>query len=251
MHHSEQIWNVNLLIGLLVISILYLLGIRFLEKRSMKTVVKNDQIASFIVACSLIFLSFGSPMAMHSHHYLSIHMLQMSMLCFIIPPLLIYSLPLDYLKKRLQLFKFPLVGIISFASIFYFYHIPQVFDWMMSSQFVHILFHLLLFSAAIIMWLPLTPKLINEVLGDKRKRYLNYKMWLIMPPCMFLLVMNIEVYGIFQAHSHGKIFSNMMDQRLSGIIMIILHQLSIFVYSRPYKRKNVNERALSQVNTTA
>jgi len=238
MHHTEPFWDINLLIGLLIISIIYLLGIRFLEQKFSHTaLVSNSQIASFLIACTLFFLTFGSPMAAHTHHYLSIHMLQMSVLCFVIPPLLIYSLPHLYLKKIVVFMKYPIAGVITFALLFSVYHIPPVFDWMMSSHFIHILSHVLLFTSAAIMWLPLTPILVNEALGNQERKYLHYMMWLVMPPCIFLLVMNIEMYGMLHTHSHGKIFSNITDQRLSGVIMICLHQVSMYVNARANKRK--------------
>ena len=246
-HHPEPVWDSNLLIGLLVFSIVYLLIIRFMDKKeSEPTRITNLQIIAFFVACSLFFLTFGSPMAAHNHHYLSVHMLQMSVISFVVPPLLIYSLPYTFLKKLVSLIKYPIVGVLFFASIFCFYHVPPLFDWLMSSHFLHTISHIILFGAALIMWLPFTPRLAGQVLGKNERKYMNVMMWFVMPPCIFLFVMNMELYAMTQVQDHGKIFSNMIDQRLSGVIMILLHQLSMLTNMKA----NQLENALTNINVT-
>jgi cytochrome c oxidase assembly factor CtaG len=236
MHHPEPIWDIQLLFGFVLISIFYLLLTRYLNNKSEDSrTISKSQIVAFLSACFLFYLTFGSPMAAHNHHYLSVHMLQMSVISFIIPPLLIYSLPYALLKKLVSFLKYPIGGVLFFAFLFCLYHVPPVFDWLMTSHFLHIVSHVILFGAALIMWLPFSPKLANQVLGNSERKYMNFMMWFVMPPCIFLFVMNMELYAMTQVHDHGKIFSNMTDQRLSGAIMILLHQVSMLTNMKANK----------------
>lgn len=239
-NYSESWWDMNLLIGLLATIIFYLLTIHLLENKYRGSIIiSNSQIIVFLLACSIFYVSFGSPMATHSHHYLSVHMLQMSIISFVIPPMLIFSLPYIFLKKFVPLLKYPIFGVVFFAILFSSYHVPTAFNWLMSSHQLHIASHLILFGAAIMMWLPLTPVLVKKILGLNERKYMHYVMWFVMPPCIFLLIMNVELYALLD--TPNKLFSNLMDQRISGIIMISLHQLTMVANAWVNKRKHIHQ----------
>src|SRR5690625_2449569 len=68
--------------------------------RYYRSKMTSSQINYFITSVILLYIVTGSPLAAMGKHYLfSIHMLQHSILYFVIIPLFILSLPRAYIRK--------------------------------------------------------------------------------------------------------------------------------------------------------
>ncbi|SDH21677.1 putative membrane protein/putative membrane protein [Alteribacillus persepolensis] len=234
-HHSS--WNIPLLLSLLALLFLYWLLIGFLKKRNHEQIqITKKRIYSFTAGCLLLFITFGSPLAYYSHTYLTIHMLQMSILCFIIPPLLIYGMPASAYGTFIPHFikKLPSsTAALVFAFFFFLYHMPGIFNQVNTHHLTHIAYHALLFLSALLMWLPSLFHFITKGTGRPKKTYFSFMMLVTMPACVLLLFANHELYSIYQpVHGDERLFSAITDQRISGLLMIILHQLAMYAAAK-------------------
>src|SRR5690625_7212544 len=97
---AGRVWNIPWFIGLICVSIIYIISI----KRYTKVKVKHRQPLLFFFSLSLIYVTMGSPLAAISHFSFSLHMIQMSILFFIIPQI--------FLLVNLETLFKPLITII-------------------------------------------------------------------------------------------------------------------------------------------
>ena len=92
-------WNFLLLVILSVIVFVY----SFLLKKYTTRRLGNKQAILFFLSLALLFLIIGTPLAALSHLSFSLHMLQMSLLYFIIPPLILAGIPERLFEKLLKI----------------------------------------------------------------------------------------------------------------------------------------------------
>jgi putative membrane protein len=216
-----------------------------------KMMVKK--IFCFILGLILINLCFGRALNFYSHLLFSVHMLQMSLLFFFIPVLILTGLSDMMDHPRFHLFtklrdskKFHHAILVLFAFMFSFYHYPAVFNTVMSHYAMHELLKAFLLVLSFLVWWPLTTEK-----AIKLKRNYIYKMLiLLMPACLFLIVANTGLYKIYsdpiilgetlrvcfspdfnvkQYFIKFDFLSTIGDQRLGGTIMIISHKLASYL----------------------
>src|SRR5699024_6242385 len=98
---EHVIWDTDLLIGILCIALLYILLLHRL--RTIKMYQKH--VILFLLVLGLLYITIGSPLSRISHFSFSLHMIQMSILYFIIPPIILLGIPnpmLDHILHRLK-----------------------------------------------------------------------------------------------------------------------------------------------------
>lgn len=97
------VWNIPFLVGCLLIGFLYVyLFVRFGDSDG-----SRKKPLFFFLALISLYAVTGSPLAAASHLAFSLHMLQMSLFYFIIPPLLLQGIP-GWLYRRIrELFALP------------------------------------------------------------------------------------------------------------------------------------------------
>lgn len=112
----------------------------------------------------LIYAVKGSPVDLLSHIMMSAHMVQMGILYFITPILIIRGLPdwvlrafinTPVIKPIVNIATKPLIALAVFNISFALYHVPMIFDFTKANQPVHIAATLFLFIAALFMWWPI------------------------------------------------------------------------------------------------
>ena len=115
----------------------------------------------------LFYLTKGGPIDLMGHLMFYAHMIQMAVLLFIIPPILIISIP-DWLWKNLWSkifsvnFEFltkPIIILILFNALFSLYHMPIIFDFIKTNIILHELYTGLLMLLALWLWWPLVNKI--------------------------------------------------------------------------------------------
>ncbi|MBE3595666.1 MAG: cytochrome c oxidase assembly protein [Hydrogenibacillus sp.] len=215
---------------------------------------------SFLAGLGLLVVCWGSPLLFLSHVRFSAHMVQMSLCYFIVPPLLLIGLP-DWAVRPLagrragpsrfrRLFG-PRAALWSFNGLFVVYHIPPVFDRVMTHAAVHHLFLTALFVASVGMWWPLVGPIPEQRLPEAdRKRYISANERLLLPACLFLLLVPVAVFQtyndpVYRLKALGVCFppsvimeagslaavgfpygSSLQDQQLGSLIMLVLHAVS-------------------------
>src|SRR5262245_34999974 len=127
--------------------------------------VNPRQVASFGGALLLLVGALTGPLHDLSDYYLfSAHMIQHLLLAFALPPLLLYGTPgwmvrpliahphLLALGRRLTR---PLGAFVCFNAVMVVWHLPPLYNLAMNVHPVHILQHLMIMAASVILWWPI------------------------------------------------------------------------------------------------
>ncbi|MFB4165012.1 cytochrome c oxidase assembly protein [Alteribacillus sp. JSM 102045] len=172
----------------------------------------NNENQNAVTAC---ISSTGSPLAAINHFSFSLHMIQMSILYFIIPPILLLGIP-DYLYKQVwkisimktvsKLFP-PMISLSVFAVLFLMYHIPITLEILSQYPLIRDGYTLLLFALSLSMWWPITAPDRNQRFCKGRKKRFSFLSGLILMPACLLFIFNALMDGmnnpfLTQAISH-------------------------------------------------
>lgn len=248
-------WNIPILIGLLLIVILYF--IFFFKYREPKGNIAYPTL--FLFGVSLLYLTIGSPLLAISYLSFSFHMIQMSILFFIVPPLLLLSIP-PYLYKQLlnisffnkirPLFISPHLSLYLFATLFLIYHIPMILTAISEQPAIQKSYLTFLFLLSVRMLWPIaSPNPTDRLTAYKRKRYTLISGFIITPACLLFIVsglfsgMNNPFLSEMTTHLClpasmqsiellPKPFNTKYDQMMSGLFMMGVHKLGLSVTSK-------------------
>lgn len=224
-------WNFPLSFILAIVAILYALSLKHFTNIK----IYHVRPILFFTSIFLIFLMIGSPLSLISHLSFSFHMIQMSILYFIVPPLLLFGIPIKFKVKVLSH-----LALILFAIMFFLYHLPFVLQTLYRFSYLHIGYTVLLFILAILMWWPIVK------MNDKRFAFLS---GLLLTPACLLLIINGMMGGITNPFLQGLTLSlclpehiNLadllpfqinprLDQIAGGIVMMALHKFGLMLIS--------------------
>jgi putative membrane protein len=214
----------------------------------------------FTLSLLLLYTIKGSPLDIMAHLMFYVHMIQMSVLLLIIPPLFIISIPVWVWKNLLEIkavrfpflfFTKPLIALLLFNGLFSFYHIPLIFDHVMQNRWLHAGYSLLLFIFAIFMWWPLLNELPETQIlsGLKKVGYIFADGMLLTPACALIIFANSPMYATYSDPkawsaamslcvgsstlaglkiSSPELFSSMSllhDQQLGGVLMKVIQEI--------------------------
>ncbi len=230
-----ELWNpFYLLITIAVIGI-YLF---YTKNGPWKGSVTRGQKIWFIIGVTGFYIAKGTPLSVIGHHYsFSAHMLQMSLLYFIVPPLLLIGLPKVFFRKILgiriigRVFRFftkPLIALLSFNLLISFYHLPFVFDTVMSHGLLHETAHFILLSSSFFMWWPVIgPLPESDSLSDLQKVGYIFADGVLLTPACALIIFADDL--IYQTYMHApQVFAFLQpldDQQAGGVIMKIAQEI--------------------------
>lgn len=268
----EFIWNTPLLIGLLGLAFIYLMTVYRLSKLKFY----NKQPLFFLLSVFLLYLILGSPFAVISHLSFSLHMIGMSILYFIIPPLFLLGIPQTTLRKsttipflcRLCKWSIPSrLALIVFAGLFFIYHLPFVYNLLSQHSFLHNGYSVLLLLLALSMWWPIVTPDSNKQLKDRKlKQYVTLSGLLLMPACLILIVSALidGSNNPFLAQITAQLclptdttislnilpppFNTKYDQATAGFVMLGIHKLALVATS---KQRNKATNRLHTKNQTS
>ncbi len=245
-------WNIPILFVLLGIMIAYIVFVKK-HHRLMACFVKP---LLFFIGIGLLYLSIGSPLLSISYLSFSLHMIQMSFLFFIIPPLILLGIPHHLYKKMIDL---PLIrkinvfnlspkgSLITFAVLFLFYHLPIFLTFISQQPLIQKGYIALLFMLSFRMWWPIaSPNPQQRLSKQKMKRYAVQSGWVIMPACLLFIVSalleGVSNPFLVQMTTHLCIppdfspvqllpspFNTKYDQMMAGFFMIGLHKFGLVV----------------------
>ncbi|WP_066065522.1 cytochrome c oxidase assembly protein [Neobacillus soli] len=241
---GQWLWNTPLLAGLICIAVLY--GFLLLAFTQVKIYQKQPQL--FFLSLVILYVTIGSPFAALSHLSFSLHMLQMSILFFIIPPLFLLGIPASLLqqfwtpptfKGISQLILSPLAALYAFGALFLMYHLPVVLTLLSQHSFVHNGYLFGLFIMSFSMWRPMVRGL--------HRRYAFLSGLVLMPAC-FLFILNAVIGGMnnpFPVQMIANLcispsdlssinilpspFNSRYDQIIAGILMLGMHKFALFL----------------------
>ncbi len=162
-------WQADLesVILLIAIQSVYLVGVGPLRQRNnWADYVDPRQVATFTLGILVLLIALASPIHVVSEKYLfSVHMLQHVLLTLVAPPLMVRGTP-DWLIRPLlrpnwafrtaRAITHPIGAFLAFNIIFSLWHIPALYNASLTNHGIHIAEHIMMISAAVLMWWPLT-----------------------------------------------------------------------------------------------
>ncbi|WP_343782461.1 cytochrome c oxidase assembly protein [Virgibacillus salarius] len=245
-----QQWNIPLLCALILIVIGYIL--LFIKKRL--TINTKSQPILLIFSLCLFYLTIGSPLSAISHFNFSFHMIQMSIVYFIIPPLFIRSSPKLHVRTRnsflgiqirLNMKLLTISALLLFAILFFLYHLPVVMQFIFKYPMIRIPYLVILFILAFFMWWPLASTKAKIYFDQKQKRkFVLLSAMILMPACMIFIIS-----ALFNGMHHPFLnqvttqlcipptveqtsvvpfsFNTRIDQGIAGFSMLGIHKIGL------------------------
>lgn len=257
----RAMWSPYFFIFLVLLTILYfyLTGPGRKHFRNPEPVLLKQKVY-FLLAMISLYISKGSPLDLFGHITFSGHMASMAILFLIVPPLLIFGIPiwmwqafvsLPIIHPIMKLFTQPIIALLLFNTFFSLYHVPMIFDVVKTNPLYHSIVTTVIFVAAFFMYWPLLNKLPNwkQINGLKKIAYIIGNSVLITPACGLIIFASsplFETYSNPQAWIQAlslcvpsemlsglsltgpEMFSSMPvmeDQQLGGIIMKIIQEI--------------------------
>lgn len=213
-------------IGIAALGALYLWAAHRLRKEP--TLAQRSY---FFAGLLVMFVSLNGPIHDLSDDYLfSAHMVQHLLLTMVMPPLLISGTPGWLLRPLLgNRFVAPVarfltrapVCFVVFSLVLAVWHLPVFYNAAMAAHNIHIVQHLFLMSAAVLMWWPLLSPLPElprlSYPGQMLYSFLaGIPMWII---SVYITMANHILYPAYSAAPRVLGLSPQEDQLLGGLIM--------------------------------
>ncbi|GGH77373.1 putative membrane protein [Pullulanibacillus pueri] len=232
-----ELWNPIMVIILLMLGWLYVKSVLSKEGKLSKS--KTFFLVSGLV---LFYIAEGSPLHAFGHHYLfTAHMMCMSIAYFMVPPLILLGLhtwmvdPLlnmTFIRKTLKFFSNPILGVLSFNLLLSFYHIPVIFNFIMSQGWRMTLANVILIIFSFIMWwlvFPPTERNTRVLTQFQKLGYVFAASVVLTPACAMIMFSNHVMYNTI-AHEPQVIsfLPALQDQNSGGVIMKIMQEI-VFV----------------------
>lgn len=244
---GQLTWNIALLACFLAVCLLYII--------LLKAPINRLQFFVFFTGICLLYIMIGSPLTALSKLSFSLHMLQMSIIYFLIPPLLLFGIP--YQMFRTVLLKTTLkirpithmvstISLYAFAILLLLYHIPLIFIFLLQHPLLQNSYEILLFILSLSMWWPIaSPNPNQRLCKSQLKRYVFKSTMLITPACLYFICtafideVNNPFLSEFIAHlclpDVDSItilpppFNTKVDQFMAGICMFGLHKAGLML----------------------
>lgn len=208
----------------------------------------------FLVSILLLYAVVGSPLAVISHLSFSLHMIQMSILYFLIPPLLLLGIPESlfqeltskrFVKTISRLRNVPIASLYLFALLFLLYHLPFMLTVLVKIPMLQNAYLFVLFILSFGMWWPMvSPDPKQRLAANQMKQYAMNSGYILLPACLLFILTafmdsgNNALFNQLTVHlclppSLGSTevlpspFNTKYDQALSGFFMLGLHKVSL------------------------
>ncbi|WP_246202573.1 cytochrome c oxidase assembly protein [Virgibacillus doumboii] len=262
---GQMEWDFPLSVFLAGIAVTYSYLLKYLSSIRLYT----KQPFLFFLALCLLYLIIGSPLSAISHLSFSLHMLQLSILYFIIPPLILAGIPGQLFKQLLKipliiktgkLFLTPKLALFLFSLLFLIYHLPFVLRVFSQNPFMQNGFLLALFILSFILWWPIVSPDPNQRFYNKhKKRYIFLSGLLLMPACTIFIVsalidgtqnpflnqITAQLCTPTQTDSPNLLpspFNTKYDQIMAGALMLGVHKFGMILSSRLRNAENCKMR---------
>lgn len=230
-------------------------------------VVSNKQIRYFFIAIISFYIVQGSPLSVVASHYLfSAHTFQLSINYFLVVPLLILSLPIDFYRRYvwnyrakfiIKVFAYPWLTLIAFNGLLSIYFIPAVFNFINSNIIIATIAQTILMINAFFMWWVVInpiPELINFHF-ILRAVYIFLASMLLIPIGFFFLVVQKAHFPLYIAVEGDfiPVLTSIYDQQLAGGLLKVIQIASyvialLFIFLKWGKQEEAKEGTVDDEN---
>lgn len=225
----------------------------FLIRRTRPAQFNDLRLTSFLAGLCILWIAIASPMDAFADALLSVHMAEHLLLMCVVPPLLLYGLPvvpllrgipvalrrsaLGPLLRQRWLRRFahwmvrPRVAFLAMNAGYLIWHVPALYDLALESEGWHAVEHLCFFVPSILFWYtvlwpwPARPhsRPWSAIL------YLLASDVVMTMLCAFLTFCDRPVYRYYTAHPNPFGISALDDQVLGGVLMWVLGSFAFLV----------------------
>lgn len=195
--HFSTMWNGGIFLFLIFGLIVYFFILPE-EKFSLKKAIL------FVAGTIALFAALGSPLNVIGRIQFSTHIIQLILLLFVSPPLLILGFKnkilekvpsIPFLDKTFHFLMRPVTATILFQALFYGYHIPVIFNFARMDLYLNYFFLLAVFIGAILLWIPIIS---SNILSKKKKViYILINSLLLVPYSLILILAREALYMIY------------------------------------------------------
>ncbi|MFD2042858.1 cytochrome c oxidase assembly protein [Ornithinibacillus salinisoli] len=196
--HFTSLWNGGIFLFLSFVAIIYLFLLPHDHRHSIWKSI------SFLCGLGLLFLAIGSPMNIIGRIAFSTHIMQVVLLLFVVPPLLLVGLKqkavdqflaINIVKVLLRVVTKPFLIIGLFYMLLYIYHIPAIFDQARVDLFWNYFYLFGLFIASLFLWVPIISP--NRMRSKQKIVYIVLNILFIIPYCFSLWLINDSLYLVY------------------------------------------------------
>lgn len=229
--------------------------------------VTGNQRFYFFSSLFILICVKATPIDVIGKYYLfSAHVLQLSLIFFVVIPLLILSLPRNFLRRlvwnhrarfTVSVLSHPWLSLITFNGLLTVYLIPAVYTFLQSYLFLSTVYQLILLITAIFMWVVIIQpipemKILNHLL---RAVYIFIASLALMPIGFYFVIVQ-KVHFPLYYEVEGVIFpvlTMIYDQQLAGGILKITQMFSyalalLFIMLQWGKREEAKEGTIDEEN---
>ncbi|QKG83434.1 hypothetical protein GXN76_02400 [Kroppenstedtia pulmonis] len=198
--------------------------------------VAGKQKFGFVSAMVVYYIASG-PIYAYSHNLFSFHMIWMSLIYLAMPPLILYGTPAwvwrplwknAKVTRVLRFFTHPLIAIALFNGLLSVYHLPVLFDTIMTNALLMGVSHVILMITAFFMWWPVMcpiPEL-DRLNPLQKMAYIFADGVLLTPACAIIAFSHVMLYDFYQGAP--QVFMSLTahnDQSLGGVAMKIVQEI--------------------------
>ena len=202
----RALWSPFFLLFVFGLGIVYYLVTMTYNKKEAKP--SSSQRSFFYSGLLLLYVVKGSPVDLVSHIMFTAHMIQMALYYLVFPVLVIKGVPawvwrrlfqVPVLKQVLKVLTLPLIALLLFNGLFSFYHMPAIFDFAKSADWVHTAVSTTILVTAFAMWWPiLTPLEEQDTMSPPLKiGYIFANAVLITPACGLIIFADHSLYATY------------------------------------------------------
>jgi len=228
-HPHYDVW---ILLGAIAIGYLVALKTWGVANRAAdRPAASTKQIVSFYVGMGFLWIGADFPLHELSEDYLfSMHMIQHTLFTLVAPPFILMGMPKWLLRKVLEpkwVFKAarvltkPFIALVTFNAVIVITHWPMLVNLSVTSEPVHFLIHLVVFSASMMMWFPVIAPLpeLGRLSEPAKMVYLFLQSVIPTVPASFLTFASTPIYSVYAEFPRLWGVDVVTDLRLSGLIM--------------------------------
>ena len=191
----------------------------------------TKQVVSFFVGLAILWIGADFPLHELSEDYLfSMHMVQHTLFSLVAPPFLLLGMPKWLLRKILEpkwAFKVaraltkPFVALVTFNAVIVITHWPMLVNLSVTSEPIHFVVHLVVFSASMMMWFPVIAPLpeLARLSEPAKMVYLFLQSVIPTVPASFLTFASTPIYSVYAGFPRLWGVDVVTDLRMSGLIM--------------------------------
>lgn len=239
----------------------YIYAVRVIGPRVLGSthVLTRRQGVSFVFAVLILWGASDWPIHDISEEYLySAHMLQHMMLSYFMPPLMLLATPTwlfdavvgnGRLRHAARLLSKPIVAGVFFNLVVIVTHIPDLVNRSVSNGLLHYSLHVLVVTAALLMWMPICGPDKSYQIGYGGKMIYLFLMSVVPTvPAAWLAIADGVVYKHYDIPVRVFGLSARTDQQLAGAVMksggsIFLWSIIIFIFFRRFMGRFSEEQS--------